>query len=198
MDEQLITALINDLALKLGGITVVLTSLIAVLGAIYINRARETYRKDSEKSLHVYKAQFEKEFSSYQELWKFINNLHGQVGIFLRSVKFDENIESNRQKSKKLLYEAQTRSNELVPFIDKSIENIMFDVIDIYSKIHLLTCVYLDGNRPEDLEMIGKDEAISKEMVLKEYETNYSKNSKHQLNLLAVEIRNRLSKLNVQ
>ena len=198
MDEQLITALINDLALKLGGITVVLTSLIAVLGAIYINRARETDRKDSEKSLHVYKAQFEKEFSSYQELWKFINNLHGQVGIFLRSVKFDENIESNRQKSKKLLYEAQTRSNELVPFIDKSIENIMFDVIDIYSKIHLLTCVYLDGNRPEDLEMIGKDEAISKEMVLKEYETNYSKNSKHQLNLLAVEIRNRLSKLNVQ
>ena len=197
MEEQLITALINELALKLGGVAIIVSGLTAFLGTLYINRQREKDRNESEKSIHIYKAQFEKEFESYQKIWKQINNLHSKLGIFLRSIDHEENIESNRKECRETLYNTQSIANELVPFIDKSIENIMFESIDIYSNIHLSACVYLDGNQQKDLDMIKLNEKITKEHILNKYNNAYSKTCSNKLHQLAIEIRKRITSLSV-
>jgi len=197
MDEQLITSLANEIALKLGGITFIIVSLIGFLATVYINREREKDRKNSEKSIHVYKAQFEKEFSSYQELWNHINDTHFKIGVYYRSIKFNENIEKNRQESKKSLYATQKVANELVPFIYGPIEKMAFELLDIYGEIHLAACVYLDGNRPEDLEMIGKTKEVDFDALIDLYENRYDKTCRSKIEKITVAIRKRLASLNV-
>lgn len=98
----------------LGGTTIVLGILFAVLGKIIVGRILEAERKKTEeslsklkngldKSVHIGKAQFDHEFKLYQEIWRNLVLLRNAT-LALRSVldSIDPNEADSERKSRRM------------------------------------------------------------------------------------------------
>ncbi|MEM7206413.1 MAG: hypothetical protein AAF434_01185 [Pseudomonadota bacterium] len=70
---------INTLLAVFGGAQVAVVALVVYLGRLWLKRFELELTQTLEKSKHVSQAQFDREFSFYQELWTHVSNLRKAI-----------------------------------------------------------------------------------------------------------------------
>lgn len=88
--------------------------------------------------------QFAAEKAVFEQIWPVIWDLHDKLGAFLRAVESGESASDSRLAARTAALHARATVNNLRPFYDERLDDLLTRLIDADIKAHLAACQYLD------------------------------------------------------
>ncbi len=126
----------------------------------------------------------------YERIWPTIWTLHEKVGAFLRAVEHqDSNNNDNRLAARQAALDLRGEANQLRPFLDETVDQLVHQLLDVEIKAHLAACQFLDNRQAQ----LGTDSSadIARDGYRQQWHLHHDNEAKEILGHLVHAIRRR-------